>query len=803
MAKQDSTDYAICVDNYVDICSSRLECVKEEDIESFSTLFDAEKSLFAQQSVPFKTFEEFAVIDLTQPASSIPSVDAPLPEIKTESSVTPSPPAHISIAPTNGSQYVSSPKKPLTPRRTTTMPKVHVLSRIPIEKPAGTQFGESADVVTTLVSPAAKVMPTSKTVPSQKLENAFAKKYPNLKNAELGLPIDYTILPGGSLGMKFSYTASMINHIKRNLKGYKWDPSKKMWSVIDASVPAAVHMLDHLGIFVPPAVRNYAKKVMGGKMSITEHSQLDGSDQARLDFAYDFDVISTIKQLHPMERMWDATRGSWFVDVGAVSELIQLLSPLGVSAPPGLMEELRTMEIKEEVELHKEEVEAELHKEEVPILQPIKKQKTECDCGRPHFEVKGRHVCKYFGHFRCNCGHWWSSGNCWKGESQQCSRCQTDVFPWKKDKLSGTGSGGIPSQRPLWNVQEAGTQLQRLAFQGDSSHVIICVDHSSEFFCDALRVSRLANRMEPRDEKKRADIMILRGGHHDPTYQDTHADENKIKLLACGAASGAVSRTAVAPLARVTILFMVSSMEKVGLKPAYSKGTWQALKATYENEGFRGFYKGNGTHFIKKVPFAAIKFYSYERFKQDAKIWRRIVAGAGAAVVSGEEAHVCKPANNQNTGESTALSQPSREKKGSPSGIESVIPYIALNLSIWENLKKTMSERYQKNDALTSAFCGALSGSIASALTFPLDVIRRHIQLNFKKDASYTGYRDAFVQIYQKRGLRGFYKGLFPHFLSVIPVVSISFGTYDFMKKMFNVTDSLSLTIRICVNTQS
>lgn len=57
-------------------------------------------------------------------------------------------------------------------------------------------------------------------------------------------------------------------------------------------------------------------------------------------------------------------------------------------------------------------------------------------------------------------------------------------------------------------------------------------------------------------------------------------------------------------------------MEKVGLKPAYSKGTWQALKATYENEGFRGFYKGNGTHFIKKVPFAAIKFYSYERFKQ-------------------------------------------------------------------------------------------------------------------------------------------------------------------------------------------
>lgn len=64
-----------------------------------------------------------------------------------------------------------------------------------------------------------------------------------------------------------------------------------------------------------------------------------------------------------------------------------------------------------------------------------------------------------------------------------------------------------------------------------------------------------------------------------------------------------------------------------------------------------------GTHLIKKVPFSAIKFLSYERYKQvtvcysmhglsnqqqlltparqeDARVWRRFVAGGAAALTA-------------------------------------------------------------------------------------------------------------------------------------------------------------------------
>ena len=46
-----------------------------------------------------------------------------------------------------------------------------------------------------------------------------------------------------------------------------------------------------------------------------------------------------------------------------------------------------------------------------------------CDCGKPWVKLGGRHVCRYFGTFRCGCGHEWTSAYCWKGEKQNCRRC--------------------------------------------------------------------------------------------------------------------------------------------------------------------------------------------------------------------------------------------------------------------------------------------------------------------------------------------------------------------------------------------
>eukprot|EP01117_Protostelium_nocturnum_P008932 TRINITY_DN3205_c0_g1_i1.p1 TRINITY_DN3205_c0_g1~~TRINITY_DN3205_c0_g1_i1.p1 ORF type:complete len:309 (-),score=78.05 TRINITY_DN3205_c0_g1_i1:186-1112(-) len=300
---------------------------------------------------------------------------------------------------------------------------------------------------------------------------------------------------------------------------------------------------------------------------------------------------------------------------------------------------------------------------------------------------------------------------------------------------------------------------------------------------------------------------------HGDQYKDTHADRNKLKLLFCGATAGGFSRTAVAPLSRITILFMVSSMEKLGIGEQYTnRGTWQALKETYKNEGIMGFYKGNGTHFIKKIPFSAIKFLSYERFKQvltprdqqDARIWRRLMAGAAAAVVSvvltypldlvHTHLSVQTSKSPKYSGIIGTLRTIAKEEgvrqwyRGLNVTLISVIPYVSINMTLWENFKMFFLTKYDLQDPFISSVCGALSGTIASTVTFPLDVLRRHIQLNSTRTQSYLGYSDAIKRIWEAKGWRGFYRGIWPHYLSVIPITAISFGIYDLMKSAFHVT---------------
>ena len=48
---------------------------------------------------------------------------------------------------------------------------------------------------------------------------------------------------------------------------------------------------------------------------------------------------------------------------------------------------------------------------------------------------------------------------------------------------------------------------------------------------------------------------------------------------------------------------------------------------------------------------------------------------------------------------------------------------------------------------------------------------------------AYRGMSDVFMRTYQKEGARGFYKGLFPNLLKVIPAASITYMVYEAMKK--------------------
>ena len=81
-----------------------------------------------------------------------------------------------------------------------------------------------------------------------------------------------------------------------------------------------------------------------------------------------------------------------------------------------------------------------------------------------------------------------------------------------------------------------------------------------------------------------------------------------------GGIAGAISRTCVAPLERVKILFQVQGLSAAG-KPLRHTTIMGSLKDMYRKEGIRGLWKGNGANVYRIVPMSGIQFLAYDTYK--------------------------------------------------------------------------------------------------------------------------------------------------------------------------------------------
>ena len=78
------------------------------------------------------------------------------------------------------------------------------------------------------------------------------------------------------------------------------------------------------------------------------------------------------------------------------------------------------------------------------------------------------------------------------------------------------------------------------------------------------------------------------------------------------------------------------------------------------------------------------------------------------------------------------------------------------------------------------ASCGALSKLVATFATYPSQVLRSRLQQRMDIRAlRYAGVVDTFRQTLSREGVGGFYKGLLPHVLRVMPQSAITFLVYE------------------------
>ncbi|OVA08418.1 Mitochondrial carrier protein [Macleaya cordata] len=294
-----------------------------------------------------------------------------------------------------------------------------------------------------------------------------------------------------------------------------------------------------------------------------------------------------------------------------------------------------------------------------------------------------------------------------------------------------------------------------------------------------------------------------------------------VKELIAGGAAGAFAKTAVAPLERIKILLQTRT------EGFHSLGVCQSLKKLMKHEGVQGFYKGNGASVLRIVPYAALHFMTYEQYRcwilnnYPAMGTGPVVdllagsAAGGTAVLytypldlaRTKLAYQVSTSRSSGHGLSSLHSQPAYHglkdvfksvyKEGGVRALYrgiagptlvGILPYAGLKFYIYEELKRRVPEEHQKSVMLRLS-CGALAGLFGQTFTYPLDVVRRQMQVQSLQQGS-PGYRttmEGLTTIIRNQGWRQLFAGLSINYFKIVPSVAIGFTAYDMMKTWLRV----------------
>jgi len=84
--------------------------------------------------------------------------------------------------------------------------------------------------------------------------------------------------------------------------------------------------------------------------------------------------------------------------------------------------------------------------------------------------------------------------------------------------------------------------------------------------------------------------------------------------------------------------------------------------------------------------------------------------------------------------------------------------------------------------------CGACAGATGQTVAYPLDVLRRRLQMSgweggeAIQGGAYKGMGDCFVRTLRHEGVSGLFKGLGANYVKVVPSIAIAFVTYEQVK---------------------
>lgn len=193
-----------------------------------------------------------------------------------------------------------------------------------------------------------------------------------------------------------------------------------------------------------------------------------------------------------------------------------------------------------------------------------------------------------------------------------------------------------------------------------------------------------------------------------------------------GAFAEAISAVAYVPADIITQRLQVSKRLSF-VRSDKNQSVFTICRHIRQTEGIRGFFRGYGPYLLVHAPSSAIWWSSYEATKALLfKTFRRL---------------------------------------GSDESL--------------------LSKTWLQNGIF--CFSGSMAGGLSYAVMNPLDVAKTRLQLmemgqTGDKAALTSGFYRILLNIYQREGIGGLFKGLKPRLLLRVPMSAVTFTAYEYMK---------------------
>ena len=224
-----------------------------------------------------------------------------------------------------------------------------------------------------------------------------------------------------------------------------------------------------------------------------------------------------------------------------------------------------------------------------------------------------------------------------------------------------------------------------------------------------------------------------------------------------------------------------------------------------KEEGILAYWKGNGVNIIRIFPYSAAQLAANDQYKAylaDAEgnltTPRRLLAGAMAGMTGTALTHpldtvrlrLAMPNSGYKGPIDAARSMIAKEGamsmyKGIFPTLVGVAPYTALNFYSFDTLNNKIAEAGVPPGVVTKLLVGAVAGTMATTVCYPLDTVRRRMQM---AGNTYSSMGNALTTIASKEGIiNGFYQGWWANTVKVVPQNAIRLVTYGLLKDLLQI----------------